>query len=360
MGRMPMLPDALKNLLEEMLTISISKLAMIGATAAGLMVVGSAPAVAMSHGAACGTDKVIDIAEMTWPSAAALAHIHAIILEKGYGCNVEVVQGDTVPTSASMIERGEPAIAPEMWTGTIAGAWEKGLAEGNVIEAGLAFTDGAVEGWWIPDYTAEQYPGLKTPEDLPEYAEVFADPEEPSQGRFYSCPPGWGCEINNAALFEAYELEDSFNLFSPGSGGNLDAAIDRAFTREEPIVFYYWGPTSLMGKYNFVKLDMPPYDDDVWKCNNDPECSPKGKSTFPTPPVIIAAAAWLPEEAPNVAEYLGNVELTANEVSIILSWGDENGADAEETAEYFVSEHADIWSDWVPEDIAEAVKAEMM
>jgi glycine betaine/proline transport system substrate-binding protein len=308
----------------------------------------------------CGTDRTIDVAEMTWPSAAALAHIHAIILGEGFGCNVEVVQGDTVPTSASMISRGQPAIAPEMWTGTIAGAWEEGLAEGNVIEAGLAFTDGAVEGWWIPDYVAAANPGLKTPEDLPDYAELFADPEDPSQGRFISCPPGWGCEINNAALFEAYGLEDSFNLFSPGSGGNMDAAIDRAFVREEPVVFYYWGPTSLMGKYNFTKLDMPDYDETVWACNNDPACTPKGKSSFPTPPVIIAAASWLPGEAPAVADYLGKVELSAGDVSAMLSWGEANGADAAETAQNFVATQEAVWSQWVPADVAERIKSSMM
>jgi glycine betaine/proline transport system substrate-binding protein len=314
----------------------------------------------MASATECGTDKTIDIAEMTWPSAAALAHIHAIILEDGYGCNVEVVQGDTVPTSASMISRGKPAVAPELWTGTIAGAWEEGLKEGNVIEAGLAFTDGAVEGWWIPDYLAAEYPDLRTPEDLPEYAELFSDPEDPDQGRFIGCPPGWGCEINNAALFDAYSLEDTFNLFSPGSGGNMDAAISRAFEREEPVVFYYWGPTSLMGKYNFHKLEMPAYDAEVWTCNNDPECGPNKPSSFPTPPVIIAAAAWVVDEAPSVAEYLSNVSLTGGDVSVVLAWGDENGADAAETAENFIATQEGIWTQWVPEDVAERVKSAMM
>src|SRR3546814_17774973 len=65
---------------------------------------------------ACGTDRNIDIAEMTWPSAAALAHIHALILDKGSGCNVEIVTGDTVPTSASLLTRGRPTIATALWT----------------------------------------------------------------------------------------------------------------------------------------------------------------------------------------------------------------------------------------------------
>ena len=186
---------------------------------------------------------------------------------------------------------------------------------------------------------------------------MFADPEEPDQGRFYSCPPGWGCEIANAALFEAYGLEDSFNLFSPGSGGNLDASIARAFVREEPIVFYYWGPTGLMGKYDMVQLEMPEYNAEIWACNVDSACTPKQKSSFATPPVVVATASWLSEEAPNVAAYLSDVALNNVQISRMLTWGEENKASAVETAENFLKTEADIWTAWVSEDIAAAVQA---
>ena len=58
----------------------------------------------------------VTIAEMTWQSAAVLAHLDAKILSSGYGCDVELVPGDTMPTGTSMIEKGEPDIAPELWT----------------------------------------------------------------------------------------------------------------------------------------------------------------------------------------------------------------------------------------------------
>ena len=48
---------------------------------------------------ACGK---LTIAEMTWASAAVAAHMEKIILQKAYGCEVELVPGDTVPTSTSM------------------------------------------------------------------------------------------------------------------------------------------------------------------------------------------------------------------------------------------------------------------
>jgi glycine betaine/proline transport system substrate-binding protein len=226
------------------------------AMAVVLLSASSLPVHAQDDAAQCGTDRKIDIAEMTWPSAAALAHIHATVLEHGFGCTVEIVTGDTVPTASSMLSRGTPAVAPELWTSTIEDAWAAGIEDGAVVQFADAITDGTVEGWFIPDYVQAENPELTTAEAVIARPDLFADPEDPGKGRLYSCPPGWACELSTTALFEAYGMEDTWNLFSPGSGGALDASIARAFTREEPILFYYWGPTAILGKFPAVQLDL--------------------------------------------------------------------------------------------------------
>ena len=306
----------------------------------------------------CGTDRTIDIAEMTWPSAAALAHIHATILEEGYGCDVEIVAGDTVPTSSSMMTRGTPAIAPELWTSAIEDAWAAAIEEGTVVQLSDAITDGTVEGWFIPEYVQAEHPDLTTAEAVIARPELFPDPEEPSQGRLYSCPPGWACELSTSALFEAFDMEESWNLFSPGSGGALDASIARAFTREEPILFYYWGPTAILGKYPAVQLDIGEANQDIYACNTDPDCDePAGVTAYPSSPAVVGAAAWIQEEAPVVAEYFTKVGLTNAQISELLVYGDENQADAEETAENFLKTKQDVWTKWVPAEVAEKVLA---
>ena len=310
----------------------------------------------------CGTDKTIDIAEMTWASAAALAHVHAHILEDGYGCNVEIVAGDTVPTSASMLSKGTPAVAPELWTSAIQEQWKKGEADGAVESLGNAFKGGAVEAWFIPQYTKDEYPELNTPEDVIARPDLFTDPENPDKGRLYACPPGWACEIANASLFDAYDMGDKgWNLFSPGSGGNLDASIARAFTREEPILFYYWGPTAILGKYPTYMLDMPEVDLAGYQCNTNPDCNePPVITGWPSSEVIVGAASWLKEDAPTVADYFGKVAMDVDQINAILAWGDENKADAEATAINFLKSEEDTWTEWVPDDVAEKVKAAMM
>ncbi|MFN4210298.1 MAG: glycine betaine ABC transporter substrate-binding protein, partial [Devosia sp.] len=135
------------------------------AMAVALLSANSLPAMAQdTDAAACGTDRTIDIAEMTWPSAAALAHIHATILEAGFGCDVEIVTGDTVPTSSSMLTRGTPAVAPELWTSAIEEPWAEGIEAGEVVQLSDAITDGTVEGWFIPRYVQEAHPELTTAE----------------------------------------------------------------------------------------------------------------------------------------------------------------------------------------------------
>jgi len=308
----------------------------------------------------CGTDRTIDIAEMTWPSAAALAHIHAVILERGYGCKVEIVAGDTVPTSSSMLSRGTPAIAPELWTSTIEEPWQKGIEDGKVVKLGDAITDGTVEGWFIPRYVQEANPELASADDVIARPDLFPDPEDSSKGRLYSCPPGWACELSTSALFEAYGMGDKWNLFSPGSGGALDASIARAFLREEPILFYYWGPSAILGKYDAVPLDLGEARPDVYACNTDPDCTGEpGKTAYPSSPAIVGAAAWIGEEAPVVAEYFSKVGLSNEQISKLLVYGDENKADAAATAENFLKTEEDVWAGWVPADVAEKVRASL-
>jgi len=309
----------------------------------------------------CGTDRTIDIAEMTWPSAAALAHIHAIILEKGFGCSVEIVTGDTVPTSSSMLTRGNPAVAPELWTSTIQEPWAKGLADGKVVELADAISDGTVEGWFIPRYLQEAHPELKTVQDVIARPDLFKDPEDSSKGRLYSCPPGWACEITTNALFEALDMNNKgWNIFSPGSGGALDASIARAFTREEPILFYHWGPTAILGKFDAVEIDLGEAKPDVYACNSSRDCDqPPGVTDYPSSAAVVGAASWIQSEAPNVAGYLSKVGLTNAEISEILSYGDSEQADAAATAVNFLKTKEDRWTSWVAPEVAAKIKASL-
>ena len=100
----------------------------------------------------------------------------------------------------------------------------------------------ATKAGGLPTYFAEEHPELTTLQAVLERPDLFPDKEEPGKGRFYTCPPGWGCEIVNANLYKAYGVDTAgFTLFNPGSGEGLAGAIARAYERKQPIFAYYWG-----------------------------------------------------------------------------------------------------------------------
>jgi len=307
--------------------------------------------------AECGTGDKITIAEMTWLSASTLAHVTHKILADGYGCNAELVPGDTVPTATSMLAKGEPHIAPELWVSTAASIWDQMLEKGNVYKAGDIFASGGEEGWWIPDYVAAEHPQIKSIYDLEANAKIFADISDPDKGRLYGCPPGWGCEIITNNLFAALGLEESFELFSPGSGANLKASIARQVTRKTPIVAYYWGPTDVIGKYNLVRLDMPEHDPAKFKCLTDKNCADPEVTGWAVGEVAVAAVSELKEKAPPVADFLSKLQVPNAEISAVLAWGDDNSASPEEVAAHFLQNYEGIWTAWVPGSVAENVRA---
>ena len=104
----------------------MKKLLAAALLAAGLCGL-AGPAVA----AECGA---VSIAEMNWGSAGVAAHLDRLILEKGYGCTVTLVAGDTMSTFTSMNEKGEPDLAPEMWVNAVRKPLDKAIAEGRLMQ----------------------------------------------------------------------------------------------------------------------------------------------------------------------------------------------------------------------------------
>ncbi|MCP4319183.1 MAG: hypothetical protein GY789_25135 [Hyphomicrobiales bacterium] len=230
--------------------------------------------------------------------------------------------------------------------------------KGNVYKANDIFAGGE-EGWWIPDYVAKEHPQIKTISDLKDNWEVFADISDPNRGRLYGCPPGWGCEIITNNLFKALDMEETFELFSPGSGANLKASFARQVTRSKPIVGYYWGPTDVIGKYNLVRLGMPGFNAEKFTCLTDKNCENPQVTGWAVGEVAIAVVTELKDKAPNVAEFLSKMQVPNAEISAVLAWGDDNKASPEEVAEHFLVNYESIWTQWVPEDVAASVKSSL-
>ncbi|ARO15935.1 glycine betaine/proline transport system substrate-binding protein (plasmid) [Ketogulonicigenium robustum] len=299
----------------------------------------------------CGT---VSIAEMNWASAGVAAWVDKIVLEEGYGCNVDLVTGDTMPTFASMNERGQPDIAPEIWANAVKDPLEAALAEGRLIEASKILEDGGVEGWWIPRYVAEAHPEITSVEEALKHPDLFPAPENPARGGVYGCPSGWSCQITTQNLFHALDAEGKgFDLVDTGSAAGLDGSIANAYEREAGWLGYYWAPTAILGRYDMVQLpfEVPVDEAEFLRCTTIPDCPDPKVTSYPVADVYTIVTKNLAETNPVVMGYLGQRTWKNDVVNAILAWQTENQATNEDAAWHFLETFPEIWGGWLSDDV---------
>jgi glycine betaine/proline transport system substrate-binding protein len=295
--------------------------------------------------ASCGK---ITVAEMNWASAEMLAHIDKVVLENGYGCEVELVSGDTMPTATSMIEKGEPDVAPELWINAVRIALDAATEEGRLHYAAEVFSEGGVEGWWIPQYIADANPDIQTVEDALNRADLFPHPEGDGAA-LYSCPSGWNCQLSTNNLFKAFGAEaKGFRLVDPGSGAGLSGSISKAFDQEEGWIGYYWAPTAILGKYPMKQLSFDvPHDKNEWDtCTAKEDCLDPQKNSWTVSSVYTVVTDNFKQEAGVGMDYIAKRALPNSTINELLAWKEDNQATGEDAAYHFLVNYAE-WHNWV-------------
>lgn len=305
----------------------------------------------------CGT---VTIAEMNWNSAALMANVDRFILEHGYGCDAKLVTGDTMPTGTSMVEKGEPDVAPEMWSNSLREALDKGVAEGRLRYAGDSLSDGGEEAFWVPKYMTDKDPSLGTIAGIKANAKLFEHPEDPEKSMFMGCPAGWNCQISGGNLFKANGLEEAgFTLVDPGSGAALSGAIAKAYERQEPWFGYYWAPTAVLGKYKMTKVDFGTgVDLEHFKaCITKEDCADPKPTMYPPSSVQTVTTESFASKSPAAYDYFTKRAYKNAQMNDLLAWMEDNQADGKIAAENFLKTQRETWSQWVSADAAANIEA---
>lgn len=315
--------------------------------------------------ATCEIDRPVMFGGLDWDSNAFNTEVARIILERGYGCETDVLPGSTLPLITGL-GQGDIDVIMEVWRDNATEPWDAAVEAGNAVSLGTNFPD-AVQGWFVPRYVIEgdaargieaMAPDLRSVSDLKEHWQLFRDPEVPTKGRFYNCILGWSCEEQSTRKLKGYGLDRFYTNFRPGTGAALAAAIASAHERGEPILAYYWGPTWVLGAYDLAMLEEPPYSEAAWEAfNADPEQNPP--VAFPTVEVIVGANAQFVRDAPEISQFLRNYETSGQMVSEALAYLRANeGATARDAALQFIETRGDVWREWVSPEIAARVTGE--
>ena len=302
----------------------------------------------------CNPDRPIQFGGLDWDSNAFHVEVVRYLLEEGFGCKTDVIPGTSLPLLTAL-GRGDIDVLMEVWFDNITEAWNKLEKEGLVEKIGINFPD-AIQGFYVPTYLIEGdkdrgikalAPNLQRVEDLVDYWELFKDPEQPNKGRFHNCILGWACEDVNTKKLHAYGLLERYVNFRPGTGAALKTAIASAYERGEPIIFYYWGPTSVLGQYDLTQIEEPTYNKEVWD-EMARSKQPDRAVAYPKVPVYIGGNSQFLEKFPGLVELLKRYKTTNAMVSAALAYMqiDESRTPRDAALNFLRTEPA-TWQAWV-------------
>lgn len=298
----------------------------------------------------------IRFANAQWDSIMFHNAVAGLIAEEVYGYTWTEVPGSTNVLHEGVIN-GEVDVHMEEWTDNIA-SYQGDLDAGKFQEFGVNFDDNT-QGIYVPRYVIEgdaergieaSAPDLKYIWDLKEYPDVFQDADDKNMGAMYGAIPGWEVNEIMKRKYMHYGLDENFNFVQPGSDAALSAAITSAYEKGEPIAAYYWEPTWLMGKYDFVLLEDEPFDENTYL---------EGKTALPEVRVTIGASNDFVnnEENAEFIEFLKKYQTSSALTSEALAHMQDTGDDYSATAKWFLIENDELLDQWLNEEDANTMRA---
>lgn len=303
---------------------------------------GTGEAAPTSAPAASGGEKItIKLAENSWTGSSVNVNVAKILLEQQLGYTVEIVTIDENAQWAAL-SSGDLSASLEVWPSGHADNVKKYIDEQKVVEnLGPLGVVGKIS-WYVPTYVVEQNPALASWEAYkdPAAAGLFKTAETGEKGQFLAGDPAWVQYdediIKNLGL--------SLQVVRAGSEQAVLAAVDSAYSRKEPILFYFWTPHSVLAKYELTAVKLPEYSD---------ECYSKAQEggvacDYPQDQLFKIAWSGLKDKAPDAYQLLKNMQYTNDDQISIIAAVDTDKKSAAEAAQDWVSKNEAVWKAWLP------------
>ena len=306
---------------------------------------------------------------LNWDSALVQNGVARYIVEHGYGYPTSQIEGATLPLFQGL-RKGDIDLTMEIWLPNQDTAWNEAVKAGEVIPVGKSLEDNWQSSFLIPKYMQDANPELDSIEDLKDDKFKSLFEQEGGKVVLLGCIAGWGCRTmqdgdeTGPGQIVGMGLEDHVVIRDPGTSGALAAAIEAAFAKEDPILFYYWGPTALAHKLDtgvgYVDLEQP----DPSECADN---SPIHGCAFPAAEIMIAMNTELVNDAPELISFFQNWDWSAGNQLAAEGWYADNkegltndGKSSEEiysaTGVWYLQNN-DAWKSWVPDDVSANVEA---
>lgn len=298
-------------------------------------------ALALMTLAACGGgagSAKITLVENPWPASELNVAVAKIIIEKELGNEVEIIALDE-NAQWDALAAGDVDAVLEVWPSGHGERIAEYIGELNTVEDGGKLGPLGEIGWYVPTYVVDANPALATWEGYADAAvgEMFASAETGSNGRFIGADPSW--VQNDEAIISNLGLP--FQVVWAGSEEALLAEVSSSYSREEPVLFYFYAPHAIFSKFDLTQVELPTYSD---VCYADPaaiDCA------YPADELMKILSGGLAEKDANVHTFLKNFNYGSDAQVAMLADLDA-GKSVEEAAQAWVDGNESTWKAWLP------------
>ncbi len=300
--------------------------------------------------AACGgqsasdskTEKMtIKLVENSWTGSQVNVAVAKILLKDQLGYPTEIV---TLDENAQWpaLAAGDLHASLEVWPSGHADNMKKYIDEQKSVENGGLLGPMGVIGWFMPSYMLNDHPDLATWEGFkdPAIGKLFSSAETGDKGQFLAGDQSWVQYdediINNLGL--------PFQVVYAGSEEALLAALDSAYSRQDPILFYFWTPHSAFARYDLTQVELPAYSDDCYAKadSGGVDCS------YPADDLFKIFWSGLKDEAPDAYQLLKNFNYTTKDQISMMAAVESEGKTPEEAAQAWIDANESVWKAWLP------------
>ncbi len=227
--------------------VRVLVLASLVAALAGLLVTGGAA----GRQAKCGS---LTMDENAWAGATANVYVVKYVLDKNYGCKVNIAKlPESTPLFQAMTD-GKVDVVLEDWNNIQLKVNQHFVTkEKSVIDLKGSGVIGHI-GWFIPTYLMKAHPEFATWKGLKGKESLFKSPESGSQGMFLGGDPSY--VQKDAQLIKQLGL--NFKFVSVGAEPAQVARWTQLYKQHKPVLFYWYTPQYLNSAYQLSEIKLPP------------------------------------------------------------------------------------------------------
>lgn len=287
-----------------------------------------------------GEKTTIKLAVNPWSASELNVAVAQILLKEQLGYPVETVEIAEQAQWAALAA-GDLHASLEVWPSGHGANVAEYIEKQKVVEDGGPLGVVGRIGWYLPTYMVTEHPELATWEGLanPEDAALFATAETGDKGQLLFGDPSW-------VTYEADIIENlglNFQIVQAGSEEAILSSLDAAYSRQDPVLFYFWTPHSIHAKYELTRVALPDHSE---------ECYAKAESggvdcDYPSDNLFKIFWPGLKEAAPDAYALLKNMSYTTEDQISMIAAVELEGQSVEDAARAWLDAHQETWQAWL-------------